>query len=71
VIRLLDFDRSEEQGNHGQSGVELRVFLEPLRSPLIRTVPNEIDRTNYIAGRGLVGTIEEALATMKNLPIDP
>jgi hypothetical protein len=51
--------------------VELRVFLEPLKSPLIRTVPNEIDRTNYIAGFGLAGTIEEALNTMKKLPIDP
>jgi hypothetical protein len=49
----------------------LRVFLEPLRSPPIRTVANEIDQTNYIAGTGLAGTIEETLNTMKNLPIDP
>ena len=61
----------EGDGNHGQSGVELRVFLQPLMSPPIRVVPNEIDRTNYVAGRGLPGTIEEALIAMKNLPIDP
>ena len=71
AIRLVEFDGPEGDGNHGQSGVELRIFLEPLRSPLIRTVPNEIDRTNYIGGFGLAGTIEEALDTMKNLPIDP
>ncbi|MCI0745323.1 MAG: protein kinase [Verrucomicrobia subdivision 3 bacterium] len=71
AIRLVEFDRPEGDGNHGQSGVELRIFLEPLKSPPIRTVPNEIDQTNYIAGSGLAGTIEEALKTMKNLPIDP
>ena len=71
AIRLVEFDRPEGDGNHRQSGVELRIFLEPLRSPPIRTVPNEMDRTNYIAGRGLTGTLEEALNTMKNLPIDP
>ena len=71
AIRLVEFDRPERDGNHGQSGVELRVFLEPLRSPPIRTVANEIDRTNSIAGSGLAGTLEETLNTMKNLPIDP
>jgi len=71
AIRLVEFDRPEGDGNLGQSGVELRIFLEPLRSPPIRTAANEIDRTNYIAGTGLFGTIEVTLATMKNLPIDP
>jgi len=71
AIRLLEFDSPEVEGNQGRSGVELRVFLEPLRLPPIRTAANEIDRTNYIAGTGLAGTIEEALNTMKNLPMDP
>ena len=71
AIRLVEFDGPESDRNRGQSGVELRVFLEPLRLPPIRTAANEIDRTNYIAGTGLAGTIEEALNTMKNLPLDP
>ena len=73
AIRLVEFERPEGEGNHGQSGVELRFFLEPLRSlpTAIVTGPNEIDQTNYIAGHGLAGTLEEALDTMKNLPIDP
>ena len=71
VIHLVEFDRTEGNENHGQSGVELRIFLEPLRSPPIRTVPNEIDQTNYVAGTGLAGTMEEALNKMKHLPIDP
>jgi hypothetical protein len=51
--------------------VELRIFLQPLTSPPIRTVPNETDRTNYVAGSGLAGTMAEALITMENLPVDP
>jgi serine/threonine protein kinase len=71
AIRLVEFDGPEGDGNHGQSGVELRFFLEPLRSPPIRTAANEIDKTTYIAGTGLAGTLEEALNSMKNLPMDP
>jgi hypothetical protein len=71
AIRLVDFERPEGDGNHGQAGVELRIILEPLTSPPIRTVPNESNRTNYVVGTGLFGTIEEALNSMKNLPIDP
>jgi hypothetical protein len=56
--------------SQGWSGVELRILLEPLRLPPIRTVPNEIDRTNYVEGRGLAGTMEDALESMKTLPLD-
>ncbi len=55
VIRLGEFTGPDSGGNHGQSGVELRIFLEPLRSPPIRMVPNEVDRTNYVLAPGLPG----------------
>lgn len=71
AIRLVDFDPPEGDLGHGQSGVELRIFLEPLKSPPIRTVPNEVDHTNYIAGRGLAGTMEDALRAIKQWPTDP
>ncbi|MDD5138642.1 MAG: serine/threonine-protein kinase [Verrucomicrobiales bacterium] len=71
VVRLVEFDGSEGDNNGGQSGVELRIFLEPLKSPPIRMLPNEIDLTNYVSGTGLAGTMEEALNSMKNLPIEP
>jgi hypothetical protein len=50
--------------------VELRIFLEPLRLPPIRTLPDEIDRTNYVAGRGLAWPMDEALAKIKSVPDD-
>ncbi|HEV2456586.1 MAG TPA: hypothetical protein VGY98_20155, partial [Verrucomicrobiae bacterium] len=71
VIRLVEFAGPDGGGNHGQSGVELRIFLEPLRSPPIRMVPNEVDRTNYVSGSGLAGTMEDALNQMKSFPVDP
>lgn len=71
VMRLVEFDGFESTGNPGRSGVELRIFLQPLQSPPIRTAPNETNRTNYISGTGLAGTMEEALNNIRNLPIDP
>jgi serine/threonine protein kinase len=71
AIRLLDFDTLEADANHGQSGVELRIFLEPLKSPPVRMVPNEVEQTNYIAGKGLAGTMEDALRAIKEWPTDP
>ena len=71
AIRLLDFDTPEGDASHGLSGVELRIFLEPFKSPPIRMVPNEVDRTNYIEGSGLAGTMEDALRAIKEWPTDP
>jgi hypothetical protein len=51
--------------------VELRVILKPLTSLAIRTVPTEKDFGNSIGGTGLAGTLEEALKSMEELPIDP
>jgi tRNA A-37 threonylcarbamoyl transferase component Bud32 len=71
VIRLVDFTAPEEDASHIQSGVELRILLEPLKSPPIRMVPNEMDRTNYVAGTGLAGTMEDTLRAIEQWPTDP
>jgi hypothetical protein len=49
----------------------LRILVQPLHSPAIKTVPHEIERTNYIAGSGLAGTMAKALQSLKTLPIEP
>ena len=71
AVRLIDFDTPEGKGSQGHSGVELRIFLEPLKSPPLRMVPNEKDHTNYISGTGLAGTMEDALRAIREWPTDP
>jgi hypothetical protein len=62
---LIEFDRPSSAPSNGWSGVDLRIFLEPLRIPAIRTLPNETDMTNYVAARGLLGSVDEALARIR------
>ena len=71
AIPLVDFVEPAGDGTGGWSGVELRIFLEPLKSPAIKTRPGEVDRTTHIASGGISGTMEETLRTIKNLPMDP
>jgi tRNA A-37 threonylcarbamoyl transferase component Bud32 len=71
VVPLLEFDDPQADGGQRQSGVELRILLERLGSPAIRTRANETARTNYIAGSGFAGTLEETLERIKNLPREP
>jgi hypothetical protein len=71
VLRLVDYVKPEGESSHGQSGVELRIFLEPFKSPPVRTDPFEVEGTNYVAGRGLGWTMEEALKAIKQWPADP
>ena len=71
IIRLVDFDTPEGNAGPGRSGVELRIFLEPLKSPPIRLAPSEVDHTNYIAGTGIAGSMAEALRAIKEWPTAP
>jgi len=71
VLRLVDYVRPEGESSHGQSGVELRIFLEPFNSPPVRTDPFEVEGTNYVAGRGLGWTEDDALKAIKQWPADP
>ena len=57
---LIEFDQPADSPSNGWSGVDLQIFLEPLRAPPIRMLPNEIDMTNYVAARGLFWAMEEA-----------
>ena len=71
-VRLVDFQTPERDNiGQGKSGIELRILVQPLRSPPIKTVPHEIERTNYVAGGGLPGTMEQALQSLKTLPLEP
>jgi hypothetical protein len=65
---LVEFDRDPSQG---WSGIDLRIFLEPLRSPAIRMLPNEKDMGNHVAATGLPWTMEEALARIRKWPTTP
>jgi len=40
------------------------------RMPPVRMTPNEVDRTNYISGAGLIGTMENTLSQMKSFPVE-
>jgi tRNA A-37 threonylcarbamoyl transferase component Bud32 len=72
AVRLVDFQTAEQdRGRHAQSGIELRILVEPLLSPPVKTVPHEIEQTNYVAGSGLAGTMAQALQSMKTLPVEP
>ena len=71
VLRLVEYVTPEGESSHGPSGMELRIFLEPLKSPPIRTDPFEVEGTNYVAGRCRLGwTMEEALKAIKEWPTD-
>jgi hypothetical protein len=70
ILRLVDYVTPEGQAAHGQSGVELRIFLEPMKYASIRTDPFEVEGTNYVAGFGPGWTTDEALKAIKQWPID-
>jgi serine/threonine protein kinase len=70
ILRLVDYVTPEGQTSQGRSGVELRIFLEPIKYTPVRTDPFEIQDTHYVAGRGSGWTTEEALKAIKQWPID-
>jgi hypothetical protein len=67
-LRLVDFLQRTTEVRPGQSGVELRVFIEPMNYPAVRTSPFEIEGTNYVAGHGPCWTEDEALKAIKQWP---
>jgi tRNA A-37 threonylcarbamoyl transferase component Bud32 len=73
AVRLAEFVGPAGTVNNGWSGVELRLILQPLQSPPVRTDPNELDFTpHYVAGYGLAGMSEESLINLiKTLPCEP
>ena len=67
---LIEFERPANSPSNGWSGVDLRIFLDPLELPPIRMLPNEIDMTNYVAARGLLESMDEALSRIKDAPVE-
>jgi tRNA A-37 threonylcarbamoyl transferase component Bud32 len=70
ILRLVDAASAEGQLKHGQSGVELRIFLEPMKEAPIRTTPFEVIRPDYVAGTGSGWTADEAFKAIKQWPAD-
>ncbi len=65
---LVEFAPPSSGASNGWSGIDLRFFLEPLRLPPIRTLPNEKDMTNFVGGTGLAWPMESALNRLTNRP---
>jgi hypothetical protein len=70
VLRLVDGYVPDNQTIHGQSGIELRIFVEPMSYAPARTDPFEIEGTNYVAGSGASWTEPEVLKAIKQWPTD-
>jgi serine/threonine protein kinase len=70
AIPLLDFTERDSTNAMAKSGIELRVMLQPLTVPAIRTAANEVDRTNFIGGTGIPGTMQQTLKLLRDLPVD-
>ena len=72
AIRLADFIQPTGLASNAWSGVEVRLILRPLLSAPVQSDPNEFDRTNYVAGWGLVGMSEDSIMNLiKTLPCEP
>jgi len=72
AIRLAEFGPPSRSATNHWSGVEIRLFLQPLQSPAGLTDIKEIDFGDYIAGFGLAGMSQDSiLKLIKELPIEP
>ena len=70
ILRLADHLTSDGQASRDRSGIELRIFLEPMKHAPVRTDPFEIQGNGYVAGDGPGWTAAEALKAIKEWPID-
>ena len=72
AIRLAEFDPPAYAASSGWSGVDIRLFLEPLTSPAVQTDPNEFVDEDYVSNGGLGGASEKAILNLINeLPAEP
>jgi succinate dehydrogenase/fumarate reductase flavoprotein subunit len=69
---LAEFDPPAGDASSGWSGVDIRLFLEPLTSPAVQTDPNEFVDEDYVSNAGLGGASEDAILDLiKELPAEP
>ncbi|KAF0175645.1 MAG: Serine/threonine protein kinase [Limisphaerales bacterium] len=66
TIPLAESAGSERTDRKGQSGVELVILLEPLRSPAVRSVPTETDFGTHIGASGLAVPLAEVNAKLSS-----
>jgi predicted Ser/Thr protein kinase len=70
-IPLVEFGSTNNALGQGRGGIDLRILVRPLQSPAIRTLPSEKEHGHYVSGRGFIGTRDEVLKALKEMPIDP
>jgi serine/threonine protein kinase len=66
AIPLAESASSEGNGLRGKTGVELRILLEPLKSPAVQTVPTEKDFGTHIGSSGLAMPLAEVNARLNS-----
>jgi tRNA A-37 threonylcarbamoyl transferase component Bud32 len=71
ILRLADCGGAESQSPQTFSGVELRIFLEPITYAPVRLDPFEFEGTNYVAGTGSGWMPDQALKAIKDWPAEP
>ena len=73
AIRLVEFGNPADAASSSWSGVELRWILQPLRSPLVQTEPDEsVEESSWVAGLGLAGVSKDSiLKLIQELPCEP
>ncbi len=70
ILRLADHVSSAGQPARDRSGIELRIFLEPMKYLPVRTDPFQIEDKGYVAGDGSAWPKEQALEAIKEWPTD-
>jgi tRNA A-37 threonylcarbamoyl transferase component Bud32 len=70
ILRLVDYVTPEGEPMGGHSGIELRIFLEPMKYAPVRVDPFEVQGPDYVAGSGPGWTIDQALKAIKEWPVD-
>jgi hypothetical protein len=70
ILGLVDYITPAGQAARGKSGIELRVFLQPLTFAPLRTDPFQVQEQYYVAGIGPGWTTEQALEAIKQWPVE-
>ncbi len=70
VYRLVSYLTPQGESAAGLSGIELRIFLEPVNYAPVQTSPSEVEGEEYVIGLRMGWTREQALAAIKEWPID-
>ncbi|HOX56362.1 MAG TPA: serine/threonine-protein kinase [Candidatus Paceibacterota bacterium] len=70
IVRLADHLGPGGKPAPDRSGIELRIFLEPLEHTPLRINPSELGSPNYVAEVGPGWTTAEAVKAIREWPID-